>query len=475
MIMRIISRYRPRYVRSLVYMLQASEYEVGDYLHWLNRVKNFSKVENRKQIKKSPKALLLLGTGWAVWLAILAISLFSIFIEKDVIGYVAGTLGIIASPYILAYVLASITVVIQIAQKPIEAVIIKQAKKKISKHQGLKIAIAGSYGKTTMREILKTVISEGKKVAAPPNNFNTPLSISRFIKNLEGDEDVLIFELGEYYPGDVRKLCKIVKPDMGVITGINEAHLYKFKTLESTVKTIFELADYLGGKPVYVNGESALARKASYKNHIIYTRENADEWEVNNPTTSLEGTSFTLLKDSQKINLKSNLLGLHQIGPIALSAVVALKLGLTQKQIKAGVSKTKPFDHRLEPKKNADGVITLDDSYNGNPAGVKAVIDFLAILKGRRFYVTPGLVEMGNKTKEVHVEIGKELANSGIERVVLIKNSVTPYIAEGLRNGHYKGEVIWFNEALEAYAAIPHMTVQGDIVLLQNDWPDQYE
>jgi UDP-N-acetylmuramoyl-tripeptide--D-alanyl-D-alanine ligase len=313
------------------------------------------------------------------------------------------------------------------------------------------------------------------KVAVPPQSYNTPLGISKFIKSLKGDEDVIVFELGEYYPGDVRKLCQLTQPDMGIITGVNEAHLEKFKTLDRTAKTIFELADYLGDKPVYVNGESELAKKYASANHVLYNRHSVGIWRVENAVSNLDGTSFILSDGKVTIEAHSQLLGLHQIGPLAAAAHLALRLGLTPMQVKAGLRKTKSFDHRLEKKVDASGVIMLDDSYNGNPDGVAAVISFLASLNDhRRFYVTPGLVEMGPRMKAVHEQIGKELAEAGIEKVILIKNSVTPHIAEGLKRAGYKGEIIWFNDALVAFAALPLMTVRGDVVLLQNDWPDQY-
>ena len=314
------------------------------------------------------------------------------------------------------------------------------------------------------------------KVAAPPHSYNTLLGISQFIKTLKGDEEILIFELGEYYPGDVRKLCDLVQPSIGVITGVNEAHLQKFKSLERTVKTIYELADYLGERPVYINGENDLARKNARSGHIVYDRMRVEKWKIENPKTDLTGTSFILKKNGTKLELKSALLGLHQIGPLAASAEIALNLGLSFDQVRDGVSKTVPFDHRLEPKTDNAGVITLDDSYNGNPAGVKAVIAFLASLKdSRRFYVTPGLVEMGLRTEEIHKQIGKQLAKASIEKVILIKNSVTPYIEEGLKEEKHQGEILWFNDALTAFASLPHLTVKGDVVLLQNDWPDQYQ
>ena len=241
------------------------------------------------------------------------------------------------------------------------------------------------------------------------------------------------------------------------------------------MKTIFELADYLGKRPLYVNAESELARKYASREHVLYDRHGADGWRVENPEIGLDGTSFMLTDGKVIIEAHSQLLGLHQVGPLAAAAHLALSLGLSTSQIEAGLQKTKPFDHRLEKKVDASGVITLDDSYNGNPDGVTAVIAFLGSLTGhRRFYVTPGLVEMGVRTKEVHEKIGRELAEAGIEKVILIKDSVTPHIEHGLKMSSYKGEILWFDNALAAFAALPLMTVRGDVVLLQNDWPDQY-
>src|ERR1019366_5388865 len=107
---------------------------------------------------------------------------------------------------------------------------------------------------TTFKEALATILSAGQTVAATPGNMNTPLGISRFVAKLTGKEDILIFELGEYYPGDIKQLCELTKPNLGIITGINEAHLDKFKTLARTTATIFELADYLRAEPLYKNG-----------------------------------------------------------------------------------------------------------------------------------------------------------------------------------------------------------------------------
>lgn len=477
MIKNWLSRHSIYYPRVLIYMLQASEYNIRDYLSWYKRTENFANVERRKKFVKTPKAVLLLLIAWIIVIFIFGAAVFLLYSMPAPLNYILFIFLLFIAPSILAYGIIIMLGIIKIlVQYPIEYFIIEQAKRRLSAHGAIKIAIAGSFGKTSMREILKTVLSGDRKVAAPPHSYNTPLGISQFTKNLEGDEEILVFELGEYYPGDVRKLCELVQPQIGIITGVNEAHLEKFKSLDKTASTIFELADWLGNNTLYVNGENEMAKESALAGHMMYDRNGTGDWKVKSPLTDLAGTSFDLEKNGQKFEFKSKLLGLHQIGPLVVAIDIADHLGIPLEEIKKAVQKTKPFDHRLELKTDAGGVITLDDSYNGNPDGARAVIDFLASLKNhRRFYVTPGLVETGTRTEFVHKEIGKNLAKAEIEKVILIKNSATPYIEKGLRESHYKGEIMWFESGLSAFAALPHLTVKGDIVLLQNDWPDQYQ
>ncbi|MEK7083431.1 MAG: Mur ligase family protein, partial [Patescibacteria group bacterium] len=323
-----LSRYHVRYPRSLAYMLQASEYNIRDYFAWYHRTKNFTHVEKRKHLVKTPKALLLLIMSWGVVFLMFGGIIYMISVGTAPLRYALFLVIALVSPYLLAYTIIIPLLVIKIAgQWPLEYMILRKARQKLKAHTAVKIGIAGSFGKTTMREILKTVLSEGKKVAAPPHSHNTVLGISQFIHTLKGDEDILIFELGEYYPGDVRRLCDLVDPSMGVITGINEAHLQKFKTREQTVKTIYELADYLGEKPVYVNGENELAKNNMRSGHIAYSRTSVREWNIENQKSDLSGTSFTFAKNNIKWELRSALLGLHQIGPLVAACDIALTFG----------------------------------------------------------------------------------------------------------------------------------------------------
>lgn len=466
-----LTRYHPRYVRSLLYMLQQAEYSPSAFAEWYFRTRDFLNVERRKALVWTLKIKIFAAAMWGL-IAITAYVMIE-FILLGGIFYALAALTLFALPFALAAALSGFAFLFSGVQWLAERFYLARAAKKLAAMKAFKIAVAGSYGKTTMREILKTVLAEKMRVAAPPASYNTPIAISRFIDSLSGDEEVLVFELGEYYPGDVLTLCEVIQPDLGVITGVNEAHLEKFGELDETANTIFELAESLKRKPLYVNAESELAREYAPKHAVLYSREGAGELMVSGASTGLTGLSFMLEDGNMAVAAHSKLLGFHMIGPLAAAAHIAMRLGLPSAAVEAGLSKTKAFAHRMQPREE-EGITIIDDSYNGNPDGARAAVEFLSNLKGRRWYVTPGFVEMGPRSKIVHEELGRELARAGIEKVALIKTNVAKHIRTGLQKENFKGEIIEFPSMPGALSSLKNMTVEGDIMLIQNDWPDQY-
>lgn len=458
-------------------MLQSSEYIIPEYILWYKNIEDFRNVENRKKIVYTKKAILIFVTCWLIILSQLYLSYLSyLFINNNFYKFLVPLLIVLIIPQTLGYLILIPLVIIKIlVQKPLELFIIKKAIKKLVIHKGLRIGIAGSYGKTSMKEILKTILSEKFNVAAPKHSYNTSLGISRFINNLSGDEDIIIFELGEYYPGDIKKLCSIVKPQIGIITGINNAHLQKFKSLENTIQTILEIADYLKNENIYINIDNKISNNNKRSGFIEYSKNGCQNIKIKETKIDIDGTYFTLSVKDKSIETKTNLLGAHQLGPIAAASNIAHSRGMNIEEISSAIKKTVPFEHRLEPIDYGEGVIILDDTYNGNPDGVEAIIDFIKSIKNRRkIYITPGLVEMGKDTDKIHEEIGIKLAKSNIDKVILIKNSVTPYIEKGLNKANFTGEIIKYNDAKTAFNSIKHLTIKDDLVVLQNDWPDQY-
>jgi len=478
MILKYWTRYIACYPKVLLYMLQDTEYRFGRYATWYNRTSDFRTVIKRRQLDMTKKVKLLLLALYVVDVVIILAVILGVylFIITGVIAWLIGAIALlILKPLILAFgLLVPLVVGVIVIQKPRERAIIANAQKILLKHPATRIGIVGSYGKTTAKEILLAVLSEGKKVAATPGNMNTAIGISRFATKLTGDEEVLIFELGEEKVGDVRYLSQLSHPEYAIMTGINEAHLESFKTLDRTVGTIFEIAEFVEKSKLYVNDESELVHANTNAGDLVFSQAGMGEWKVANAKTSVIGTTFTLTNNDITIQAETALIGLHTVGVTVAGIVMALELGATPQQIEAGLKKVKPFEHRMQPRM-MHGAWVIDDTYNGNSDGVRVGLELLKDSEAtRRVYVTPGLVEQGDKTESVHIAIGEQAADSA-DVVVLMKNSVTEFIKTGLVNNKFTGELIEIENPLEFYTHLDQFVAAGDVVLMQNDWTDNYK
>ncbi len=475
---KLTSLYRPSYPTVLVYMLQASEYRAGPYLKWVWRTQDFGQVMQRRTLDRTrPAKLLLLALWLGIILQILVgLALVHLGIRHRLAGGVEfGLAAIVAYPFIWSHlIILPLMMGRELGTKPNEQRLIVRSSAIFAKHSGIKLAVAGSYGKTTMKELLDTVLSEGLKVAATPANKNVSISHAQFAAKLKGDEDVLIIEYGEGAPGDVARFAEQTQPTHGIITGLAPAHLDQYKTLQAAGEDIFSLADYLKGKQVYVNDESPTVKPFLKEPYKLFDQKGALGWHVKNIHVELDGTSFTLTKGKQSLRLKSGLIGRHQVGSLALAAALALEFGLTTRQVTSGIAKTAPFEHRMQPYQLA-GAWIIDDTYNGNLEGIRAGTQLLQDLDAKRkIYVTPGLVDQGEETERVHLEMGKLIADAQPDLVVLMQNSVTDKIKRGLEQDNYKGELQIEADPLEFYTNITHFVAAGDLVVMQNDWTDNY-
>jgi UDP-N-acetylmuramyl pentapeptide synthase len=473
-----ISLYLPSYPRVLIYMMQSTEYQPGAYLRWYWRTKDYSTVMKRRELDRTKAArLLLLAARLGMFLQILA-GLLLIYLgvwHHLVAGAAFGVALIVAYPVVWAHMLVlPLFMGRWFISGPAAKKAIKTSEHQFAKHPAIKVAVAGSYGKTTMKELLATVLSEGKKVAATPANKNVSISHANFARKLDGDEDILIIEYGEGAPGDVARFSQLTHPTHAVITGLAPAHLDHYKSLQAAGEDIFSLAKYLNGKHVYVNDEPPSIKPFLRSSYEVFNPNGALGWKVEQTTVSLQGTDFTLKKGRKKINLHSGLIGRHQVGFLAFVVAFALQLGLAEKQIKDGISKTAPFEHRMQPYQLA-GAWVIDDTYNGNLEGIRAGTQLLKDLEAtRKIYVTPGLVDQGGESERVHREMGELIAAAHPDLVVLMLNSVTDFIKEGLEAGKYKGELQIEADPLNFYTNLTHFVATGDLVVMQNDWTDNY-
>jgi len=469
----------PSYPSVLVYMLQSTEYQPGPYLKWYWRTNDFTAVMRRRTLVRTKSARLLLWAARAGMLLqiVIGLSLITLWFTEHTPGaWQFGASLLLSYPVIWAHVivlplwLGRIFII-----SPREKGLIKIARAIFAKHPGTKIAVAGSYGKTSMKELLGTVLAAGKDVAITPANKNVAVSHARFAQKLTGKEDVLVIEYGEGKPGDVRQFAEITQPTLGIITGLAPAHLDQYPTFEAAALDIFSLADYLQDKNVYANGESEAIGPYLKPTHTTYTAAGVGDWEVGHVKLGYDGIKFVMKRGKERLNIQSGLLGRHQIGPLAAVAAIADHLGLTKAQIEAGCKQTTSFEHRMQPRA-IGGAWIIDDTYNGNIDGIKAGVALMKELPAKRkIYVTPGLVDQGEETIAVHFKMGQLIADAAPDKVVLMENSVTPHIQAGLKEGHYHGEVEVQSDPLDFYTGLEHFVAAGDLWLLQNDWPDNYQ
>lgn len=444
-----------------LYLLQLENYSIRGFWRLMRRkvVYEFFAGRTRHAIKWTLKtriifALTLVLAGLASWS------------QSDNFDYSPWMKWVISFGYFILYsnLLGSIFLTISVLLFwPLDyiskSIIVARGKAKLRQFPNVKIiGITGSFGKTTMKESLAAVLSEKYKVLKTPDNINTPVGISRLVlKELNEQTQVFIVEMGANRMHDIRELCQLAVPDISVLTGINEAHLETFGNIQNTIQTKFEIVQYAKAQALAVLNADSPHIKANFNK---YTGTKRVAWYQSG---------------EMPFNVEVPLLGEYISGVLNACVIVAKEMNMSDEEIKRGFQKIQPVPHRLQPIKNPNGITVIDDSYNGNPAGVSEAIKVLKKYPAtRRIFITPGLVEMGSESEKVHMKIGEELATVA-DLVILVKNSATPHIAAGLEaKGFDAKNIMWFNSAQEAHGSLGGILKSGDVILFQNDWPDNY-
>lgn len=351
---------------------------------------------------------------------------------------------------------------------------------KLKKSSIIKIGITGSYAKTSVKEILKTILSQKYRVLATPESYNTPMGIAKTIQHLDNSHDVFIAEMGARNVGDIRELAMMVNPQYGIITGINNQHLETFGTIEHTKNTKYELMENLAE-----NGTGFFASDNEYSLEL-FNKFDGNKFTAgidgeNNLVTATNifvdkrGTNFDLVFEGKKtISCSTILLGHHSIKNICLASAVAYKMGMTCEEISEGINRIQSIGHRLELVTNNKKIVIIDDSYNSNVAGISAAMEVLDMFEGRKIVLTPGMVELGKTEDLANFEFGKTLAKHADKVIVIGKHNATMLI-NGLIDGGMQKENILFEKSVSrGNDTLNAIMQEGDVVLFENDLPDNY-
>jgi len=365
---------------------------------------------------------------------------------------------------------------------PVEAMVrqyyINDAKKMLKSCPDLKIiGITGSYGKTSMKFFLTTLLKGKYDVLMTPESYNTPMGVVKTIRtSLKGYHQIFVCEMGAKKVREIDELCRIAGPQHGIVTSIGPQHLETFKTVENVVKTKFELADYVKGKgSCFVNVDNEYIRNNLPEGAVTYgTTEDADYF-AKVISVSRQGTKFSVrFPDGTTEEFNSILIGGHNVVNLCGAVAMAHFMGVSPLEIKAQMPKITAVPHRLQLLEKGPYTI-IDDAFNSNPSGSAAALDTLALFEDYKMLVTPGMVELGAKEEELNREFGRHAAKVCDYVVLVGKKQTTPILA-GLRDEGYPEDKIFvadsFNEGINhAYAVT---TEKRKIILLENDLPDNY-
>lgn len=363
--------------------------------------------------------------------------------------------------------------------KPFEFLInrtfIEEAKIKLKNYPQLKIiGITGSYGKTSVKNILYALLKEKYKVIKTPESFNTPMGIVKTI-NVENFENVDFFicEMGARKKGDINEICEILKPDISIVTGIAPQHMETFKTMENLIETKSEIIlNTVKDGTVFFNGDCEFCREMAKncdKKHCV-CGQNCSDFAWEKASLSNDGTRFEFNSKNQKFVFKTKLLGLHNVSNICLCAAVAYFTGLNGEEIARGVEKLEFSPHRLQLIKG-NGLYILDDSYNANIDGIRQSAKVLKLFEKRKFAIVSGIVEGGKTEEKLNEEVGKIFAEVCDAVFLVGKNSC--HIKRGMSEiGYPSSKIVMCQSTEDAVSALRCWAERGDVVLFSNDLPD---
>jgi UDP-N-acetylmuramoyl-tripeptide--D-alanyl-D-alanine ligase len=344
------------------------------------------------------------------------------------------------------------------------------------------IAVTGSYGKTTTKEIIAHLLAARHRVLKTPQSYNTLMGVCKVIRGeLRDDHEFFVVEMGAYRRGSIARLCMLTPPDISVITTIGIQHLERFGSPESVKLAKAEIIQALAPEGLAVlNGDNASCREVEGLTRGRIVRFGlTDREDLAYSATQMrfgpDGVAFTLnARGGESMRVQTRLLGRHNVMNVLAAVSVAHELGLSLEEISRSLLSLEPVPHRLQPIRGAGGVSIIDDAYNANPEGAISALETLAQFAGRKILVTPGLVELGERSTEENRKFGAAAA-SVCDLVFLVGPEQTKAIQEGLRERAFNPEKLKiFLSTADAVQHLSSVTRSGDVILFENDLPDQY-
>lgn len=344
------------------------------------------------------------------------------------------------------------------------------------------VGITGSYGKTSTKHYLHRILSEKYDVLMTPGSYNTTLGVIRTIREyLKPYNQVFIVEMGAKQKGDIKEICDLVHPSMGIVTAVGEQHLESFKSIENVQSTKFELVDALPADGLAVVNDdfeyvaNRVVNNVECQRYAVNATENAS-YTAKDIVYDETGTSFTVVGNGRELSLHTRLVGECNISNLIAAVIIALRLDVPEEKIRYAVEKIEQVEHRLNLKRTAGGVTIIDDAFNSNPTGSHMAMDVLARFnRGQRIVITPGMIELGEKQYELNESLGRKIAQCADVAIIVGEYNREALLAGVVEGGMSKEQIKPVASFKEAQQVLATIVKAGDTVLYENDLPDTFK
>lgn len=321
------------------------------------------------------------------------------------------------------------------------------------------VAVTGSVGKTTTKDMIAGVLSQKYNVLKTEGNFNNHMGVPITLLRLDDSIECAVIEMGMNHFGEISYLTSIAEPDIAVITNVGVSHIENLGSREGILKAkceIFEGMDSNGLKVLNYDNDMLSTIADKYDNICYYSMEgNTDIYADNINEKGIEGISCTIHTPKFSFDVDIPIPGKHMVGNAMAAAAVGLELGLSADEIAKGISNFTPTGGRMEIIKNNNTTI-INDVYNANPVSTMAGIDVLAHEKGVQCCILGDMFELGDYAAKLHYEVGEYAAQKEIDTIICI-GELSKNMYDGAKEANKKSNIYYFEtkqEFLEKYKSI---------------------
>ena len=330
------------------------------------------------------------------------------------------------------------------------------------------VGITGSVGKTSTKEMIASVLSQKYNVLKTEGNFNNEIGLPLTIFNIREEHEVAVLEMGISNFGEMSNLAKIARPNICVITNIEPCHLENLIDRDGVLKAKTEMFDFAqSNATIILNGDDdkliTMKNWNGYSPLYFGLSTEANTFAKDIRGLSLKGTLCTICIENNSFEVTIPIPGHHMVYNALAGTLVGREFGLTNEEIKKGIESLIPILGRSNIVKTKSFFI-IDDCYNANPTSMKASIDMLATVNSRKVAILGDMLELGQNEKEFHYEIGRYVAEKGIDLVICIGN-LSEYTAKGA--SYSNSEVRYFKTKAEFLTQAENFLEKGDTMLIK--------